>query len=292
MKAIVKVTEDVAKKIEAARKVLARYTVADPAGILTAKLDTCNAYLSQLDNADTTEKKEVAELKVNEALADYAAESAFNAVIRLNAAFATQSKSPIEYFLTDDNAAAYGVKKKKYKTKEKRHELVDATEYITLSKWLDINATINAALKVIRDSADADLKKVYADVSIPQVVDDEATLCRSAAQLGVYVWKFLGFLKEPIGFTNTGKKVSKRDITSAVNEAAKAITGKDEELYTWAADMVISTASSYKAKTRTVKIESDTYFIDLIADVLRASRMKSEKFNCSSRCTGFKSANK
>lgn len=274
MKEIKKTTEEARKAIAEAIAHLNGYRSADAARLASEEEKISAAEKSFVDCKDEA-KKPGLKLNLDTAIAQYNATASLIVAKSLNAA-----ENPVDVFLNGNTAGQYEARK------FSRGKVVKETVYLTATAW---NA-INNGLRDAKKTADEDPEEKKKTIALPKVVPDTKEFQNVLEVIEALAVKSLDFINSAPTVKTSGT-VTVKAVTEKVNDLAKIITGKDEELFTWVGRAVITFSATYAAKKRIVKGAKDSDYINLIFDLIRQKRNNVDKMSFTSKASAFKEKN-
>lgn len=277
MKKNVTLPEVSAESVRNAVAKLNEYRALNAGTLESLKKAIANA-VKTLTEAKTDDAKAIAKDKALSAVADYNAAAALLTVKNLNAL-----PDALEKYLTTSEAGSYD------SAKLSRGSVTYEPAYVTASEW---NAK-NGALRALYELAATDPTEKAPEKSLffPVVVPASLEFQGALEVLQVLCVRTLEFTNAaPLRATNAAAKPTNADLLGQVNKVAALVTGKDEDLYSWASRAVLTFSATYRAKKRIVKGASDADFINLIFDIIRQKRMKVDKMAFTSKASAFREA--
>lgn len=277
MKKNVTTTEKIAVSVrEAVEKLNAFRALGEDT--LTAKKSVIADGVSALASCKDEDTKILAKESILKAVADYNTAALMLTVKNLNA-----TENALDVYLSTASAGVYS------SAKFTRNAVTYEDAYVTASEW----ASKNRGLKSLYDLAmtDPSEKNGAKSLTFPEVVPASLAFQGAIEVLQVLCVRTLDFVAaSPVRGTDAPSKPTNAQLLAQVNKVAELITGKNEDLYSWASKAVLTFSATYRAKKRMVKGAGDSDFINLIFDIIRQKRVNIDKMAFTSKASAFREA--
>lgn len=239
--------------------------------------------LSSAQESENVNPSEVEVLKVafRDAVKAYEVASKISTVARWYA----EGVEPLKAFLTPEGAAYSTLITKSVKG---TRTLDRAIRYMSLVEWIDLENTFSSCLDSLFEHGSDGVKKYVGDFRKYTVIADPAEFTRAIGTLRVFALRRLDFINPPKGFA-AAEKPSNGQIKSCLATAFKAWTNTDLSFGSWTVETLLHTVAMYNSGTRKVKLQGESYFVNLFADLSRMVLNKCDKLDIVANGTGFDS---
>lgn len=223
----------------------------------------------------TDDEKKLARLEVDKTISEYNSISAMLTMKQLNG-----SADALDTFLSFKDSGAYD------SAKFSRGAVNYTPSYITASQWAGFNAALEKDYIISQEDMSEKAKEA---ITIPTIIPQSLVFQGALEVLELMCVRSLDFVSvAPSHAIEAPKKPTSAEILSQVNKVAELITGKNEDLYAWAAKAVVTFSAQYRAKKRIVKGASDSDYINLIFDIIRQKRVKIDGMAYASKASIFR----